>query len=712
MIQDGRVRLDTTLRELLPAARIPRPADSAGPREITLQDLATHRSGLPTMPSRRLNRDNPFANVTANDLYAYLRRRGVERPADAPFAYSNLGFGLLGHALASRTHSDYATLVRQLVAEPLGLPDTVIDLSPDQRRRLMQGYDDEGTPLPAWKFDVLAPAGAVFSTAPDLLAWLEANLHPAGPLAAALELTHRPLAATRGGARIGLAWMIDPATGNIGHDGGVQGYTADVFFNRGDDVAAVVLANRGPGVSAPAPLVADHIRARLAGRPAISLGSVVVPAAGGARGWLRLVFAYWITMIAAGAFVAGLMIGLQGLTAALLPWRVFLRVSPILQVTAFYVLVGGYLMQPIVFVVDDLVAAQSGGLFGSSPSYWFLGLFQSLIGSSAMPLLAARARTAVVLAVVIAGFAYAVSYFRTVREIAEEPDIMATGHVPQMPFIGRGPTRAIADFSLKTLVRSAQPRGAMAFYWGAGFAFAIAFVKTPTGQRLAAGSDSGAWHETSVPLLVASILMMGASIVAARNAFAMPRDLKANWIFRMAPPRDGREYAVGRRRAMIAVTVVPVCAMAALLCVPIWPWQAALGHVAALGLLGLVLVDAADAGTRKIPFACSYLPGRSRFHLVFVVIVVVVIPLVLAAASFERDALQNPARYGAMIGLLVVVWLLARWRIRRLVHPDDGAPAFDDEPADRLVTLELWDSRVAGPISSPLSGSRSSSPRA
>jgi len=159
---------------------------------------------------------------------------------------------------------------------------------------------------------------------------------------------------------------------------------------------------------------------------------------------------------------------------------------------------------------------------------------------------------------------------------------------------------------------------------------------------------------------------------------------------------------------MIAVTVVPVCAMALLLCVPIWPWQAALGHVAALGLLGLILVDAADAGTRKIPFACSYLPGRSRFHLVFVVIVVVVIPLVLAAASFELDALQNPARYGAMFGLLVVVWLLARWRIWRLVHPDDGAPAFDDEPGDRVVTLELWDSRVAGPISNPVSRNRSS----
>ena len=693
MVQDGRVRLDTPVRELIPAARISPPARGERRRDITLVDLATHHSGLPTMPSRPVNRDNPFAAFGANDLHAYLRRHGLERPPDASFIYSNLGFGLLGHALASREQTNFASLVRQLVTEPLGLTDTVIDLSPDQQRRLLQAYDDEGQPVPGWKFDVLAPAGAMYSTASDLLVWLEANLHPSGPLAAAFDLSHRPRAATRDGERIGLAWMLDPVTGNMFHTGSVSGYTADAFFNQKGDIAAIVLANRSLGVSAPAPLVGDHIRARLAGRPAPSLGSVVVPATGGLRRWPRVVMAYWITMSAAGLFMAGLMIGLQGLAAALLSRRLFLRVSPILQVAAFFVLVAGYLIQPILFVGEDLVAAQSSGLFGSSPSYWFLGLFQSLIGSPAMPLLARRALASVALAIGIAMAAYAIAYVRTLRQIAEEPDIIATARAPRVPLIGRGPTRAVAGFTLKTLVRSAQPRVVMAFYWGTGFAFALAFIKTPTGQQLAAASVDGAAREISVPLLVASILMMGASVFAARNAFAMPRDLKANWIFRIVP-LDGRGHASGRLRAIVAVTVVPVCALAAAACFPLWPWRAALGHVAALALFGLTLLDATEGGTQKIPFACSYLPGRSRFHIVFAAIVGVIIPLVIAAATFERDALGNAARYSLMISALAVAWLLARWRVRRLAHPDDRSPAFDDEPADRIVTLDLWDSRL------------------
>jgi hypothetical protein len=234
----------------------------------------------------------------------------------------------------------------------------------------------------------------------------------------------------------------------------------------------------------------------------------------------------------------------------------------------------------------------------------------------------------------------------------------------------------------------------MAFYWGVGLAFALAFMKTPRGQQLAAASAAGDWRETSLPLLVASILMMGASIFAARNAFAMPRDLKANWIFRMVPPRDGREHALGRWRAMIAVTVVPVCAIAALACFPTWPWTAAVGHVAALALFGLALVSVVDGGARTIPFACSYLPGRSRFHIVFAVIVAVVIPIVITAAESERDALDHATSYGAMIGVLVVFWLFSRWRNRRLARPDDVLQDFDVEPADRLVTLDLWDSRL------------------
>jgi hypothetical protein len=537
----------------------------------------------------------------------------------------------------------------------------------------------------------------MYSTASDLLAWLEAHLHPVGSLAPAFELTQHPLAPARGDGEIGLAWGIDRATASISHDGAVGGYTSDVFLNPKDDLALVVLANRGPGVAGAAPRVAEHIRARMQGTPALSLDDVVIPAAGGGRSWLRTLVAYWLTMVAASLFIAGSLIGLQGLAIVLLPRRYFIRVSPALQFTAFAVLIAGYLLQPLGFTADDLAAAQIGGPVSGSPSYWFLGLYQGLNGSGAMPMLATRAWVGVAVAIALACLAYGVSYVGTLQGIAEQPDVTATVRVRRLFLVGHGPTGGLANFALKTLGRSAQPRVLLAFYWGFGFALAVAFGKTPRGQDLATVSDMGAWYETSVPLLVASILMMAASVLAARSAFAMPTDLSSNWIFRMLPLREPRAYAVARRRAMLTVSVAPVSSMSAVAFFWMWPWLPALGHVLALTLLGLTIVEFAECGTRIIPFTCSYLPGRSQIHIALVVVVLLVIPLVVGAATLERDALLDGTRYGVMLGALGMGWAIARWRTIWLARAFDGLPAFDAEPEHHPVTLQLWDSRLNVP---------------
>ena len=163
MVERGVVRLDDPVRELIPAAGVPRPAG----HEIRLLDLATHRSGLPPMAAsfRPASPANPAADFDVARLHNFLRGRGVDRRVDAPFIYSNLGFGLLAHALSQRAGGDYATLLRQVIAEPLGMNDTTVNLSPEQQRRFVHGYDDYQRPVPAWDFDVLAGAGGLRSTA-------------------------------------------------------------------------------------------------------------------------------------------------------------------------------------------------------------------------------------------------------------------------------------------------------------------------------------------------------------------------------------------------------------------------------------------------------------------------------------------------------------------------------------------------------------------
>lgn len=63
--------------------------------DVTLLDLATHRSGLPHWPpDLAVDEDDPFAGYTEADLLDALRL--VKKPTPSIFSYSNMGFMVLG----------------------------------------------------------------------------------------------------------------------------------------------------------------------------------------------------------------------------------------------------------------------------------------------------------------------------------------------------------------------------------------------------------------------------------------------------------------------------------------------------------------------------------------------------------------------------------------------------------------------------------------
>jgi len=285
MVQQHTVALDQPVRELLPAGTVSKPA--SGP-EITLLDLATQHSGLPRLPDnmRPQNQADPYANYAAKDLYDFLVKQGVGRPEKPEFLYSNLGFGLLGQALADKAGESYAALIQQQITGPLSMKDTTIALSPAQQARLIQGYTSVHDKAHLWTFEAMAGAGALHSTVDDLLTYTEAYLHPdklpaasAGPastLASALRLAQQPQADGPGSLKIALAWLVRPETEVYWHDGGTAGYSALVTFEPKRDRAIVVLydcLDMTPGKPIPADGVAANVTALLDGKPVPPIGN-------------------------------------------------------------------------------------------------------------------------------------------------------------------------------------------------------------------------------------------------------------------------------------------------------------------------------------------------------------------------------------------------------------------------------------------------------
>lgn len=695
MIERGIVRADQPVRELIPGAGLRRPVN--GRSEITLLDLVTHRSGLPPMPtSLRRNPQNPFADFDINALYAFLGARGVDRPNDAPFRYSNVGFGLLGHALATHAAVDYDTLVRQRIAGRLGMNNTSVVLTSDQQGRVLRGRDREHHPAPSWDIgNALSGAGALDSTAPDLLTWLEANLYPekiaSQTLAQAILRSQQRIASAGEGGGVAFGWFLTPQ-GDFVHSGDMAGYSAQVWFSPSKKSALVVLANTERGTSISADVVAEHIRARLDGTPPIALTDLTIPATGGVGGWLRLFGTYWLTMCAAGLFMFGVILGIQGLASAVLPHRFFLRMSSPLQLGVFFVLVPTYFLQPMIVTPSTIMEAQRATLLGSSPSYWFLGLFQTLNGSPALAPLAGRATVGLIIVLIVAGGVCALTYVRTLRRLSEEPDITPAVHARwRLPSFGSSLHTAVVHFTARTLLRSAPHRVIYTFYLGIGFALSAVFLKTPRAQPVAEDMVVATTRgETSLPLIVSSVVMLVCAVIGARLAFAMPRDLAANWIFRSLPVRGGSHYVSARRRAFFVLAAGPVWMVSAVVFLTQWPWLPAVGHLIILVLLGAILVELCLSGTQGIPFTCAYVPGRSRSHLSTPIAIVMLLLLSLFVADFERRALLDATRYAATVALLALVWIGARWTTSSLAQAITQSE-FEGEPADRVVSLNLWD---------------------
>lgn len=282
MVEQGKVKFDDPVRELLPAGTVQKPAGA----EITLLDLATQHSGLPRMPDnfKPVDGENPYADYHAANLYAFLATHGVAKPEKPGFLYSNLGFGLLGQALSVRAGMTYPALLKEEVLDPLGMNDTAVTLTPDQQARFIPGHTGDHHPARAWDLDAFAGAGAIRSTASDMLKYLAANLHPNGlmftrsspaskTITAALVQDHEVRNDAMGNLKIALAWLFNSETGNYWHNGATGGYSAYVFFNPKGDYAAVVLRNATIGEKGSyADQIGEHISERLAGKPAISLG--------------------------------------------------------------------------------------------------------------------------------------------------------------------------------------------------------------------------------------------------------------------------------------------------------------------------------------------------------------------------------------------------------------------------------------------------------
>lgn len=245
-VNQGSIKLDDPVSKYLPAGTVIPTKDDAA---ITVEHLATHRSGLPRMPTNfePKNDDNPYVDYSPEQLLAGLKEITLSEKPGAKYDYSNLGAGFLGYVLAQKAGKSYDELVRERILAPAGMDSTACKLPESLQKRFANGHAD-GKPVPHWDLnESIVGAGGIRSSAKDMTRFLSAcmgigneSLKPV--IAKALSVRYPTAIAN---TEIALGWHIDKEFGADGvwHNGGTGGFHSFCGFRMDKKLGVVVLTN-------------------------------------------------------------------------------------------------------------------------------------------------------------------------------------------------------------------------------------------------------------------------------------------------------------------------------------------------------------------------------------------------------------------------------------------------------------------------------------
>jgi len=120
----------------------------------------------------------------------------------------------------------------------------------------------------------------------------------------------------------------------------------------------------------------------------------------------------------------------------------------------------------------------------------------------------------------------------------------------------------------------------------------------------------------------------------------------------------------------------------------LWPLMPAAGHLLILGGLALILAEICLHGFQKIPFTCSYLPGKSPVHLSVLGGLGLLWYLSLSI-RYERQILDYPAALAAVIAALAVLATCARLWTQSTARSEAAEVQFEDAPNPAVQELGI-----------------------
>lgn len=216
-------------------------------KPVTLRQLLSHTGGIPDFTADPDYLTTMLLPATPAQTVARIAAKPLNFTPGEKYQYSNTGYVLLGWIIEVVSGQSYETFLRENIFQPLGMNDSGCDSNRTVIPQRAAGYLlGPNGPTNAPYIDMHGPyaAGAIYSTPADLLRWTQALFGGKVLSAASLKQMTTPV---KNNCAFGLEVTTVKGRKVISHNGGIEGFNAQLNYYPESRTTVVVLANmNGP----------------------------------------------------------------------------------------------------------------------------------------------------------------------------------------------------------------------------------------------------------------------------------------------------------------------------------------------------------------------------------------------------------------------------------------------------------------------------------
>ncbi len=227
---------------------------------ITIRNLVTHTSGLPTfLPDKmnglyeKLTEEVPSEYLALEESYNKdkflddLKRISITAKPGVNYLYSNAGAELMGYILEAVYQKSIGELLKESFAVKYNMPNTAINLDSKQTENLIRGYwMNSETPAPNNLNPLWGTAGGVKMTMDDIMHYVELQLDDKNSI---VDESHKALYDMRHPLQIAYYWRVwkDKYGTSFNHHGGTSGTQNWLFIYPKYNLGISIITNQsGP----------------------------------------------------------------------------------------------------------------------------------------------------------------------------------------------------------------------------------------------------------------------------------------------------------------------------------------------------------------------------------------------------------------------------------------------------------------------------------